>query len=76
MGQSKYVIGVDFGTLSGRMVIVDTTDGREVTTAVYEYRNGVIDEVLPGTGIRLERIGLCRNPTTISKCLREQIQGS
>ncbi|NIM93405.1 MAG: ribulokinase [Anaerolineales bacterium] len=54
MGDSKYVIGVDFGTLSGRAVIVDVANGEELATAVYEYRNGVIDEVLPGTDIHLE----------------------
>ncbi len=52
--QSKYAIGVDFGTLSGRAVIVDIADGRELATAVYEYANGVIDEYLPGGKIRLD----------------------
>jgi L-ribulokinase len=54
MSQHQYAIGVDFGTESGRAVLVDVTDGRELTTAVYKYPNGVIDEVLPGTDIRLE----------------------
>lgn len=44
---AKYTIGVDFGTLSGRAVLVDVADGREVATAVYNYSNGVIDNVLP-----------------------------
>ncbi len=44
-----YTIGIDFGTESGRAVLVDTRDGREVATAVHEYRNGVIDEHLPGS---------------------------
>ena len=35
-------------------MIVDIADGQELATAVHEYRNGVIDEVLPGTDIRLE----------------------
>ncbi|NLE34095.1 MAG: ribulokinase [Bacteroidales bacterium] len=43
----KYTIGVDFGTLSGRAVIVDTTTGEEVAVAVHEYSNGVMDEKLP-----------------------------
>ncbi len=53
---TKYAIGVDFGTESGRAVLVDVTDGREVATAVYPYSHGVIDEKLPipGEEIRLE----------------------
>jgi len=50
----KYTIGVDFGTESGRAVLVDATNGREIATAVYPYSHGVIDEKLPGTAIRLE----------------------
>ena len=44
---AKYTIGVDFGTESGRSVLVDVADGREVATAVYQYSNSVIDEQLP-----------------------------
>lgn len=53
---TKYAIGVDFGTESGRTVLVDVTDGEEVATAVYPYSNGVIDEKLPISGkeIRLD----------------------
>jgi L-ribulokinase len=42
-----YVVGVDFGTASGRAVLVDCADGRELATASYPYANGVIDERLP-----------------------------
>jgi L-ribulokinase len=51
---SKYAIGIDFGTESGRAVLVDVADGREVATAVHAYAHGVIDERLPGSGIHLE----------------------
>ena len=30
----KYAVGVDFGTESGRAVLVDVSTGREVATAV------------------------------------------
>ncbi len=53
MAKTKYAIGVDFGTLSGRAVIVDVADGRELATAVHHYANGVIDEYLPDSNVRL-----------------------
>ncbi|MPZ82593.1 MAG: ribulokinase [Actinophytocola sp.] len=47
------VVGVDFGTLSGRAVVVRVRDGAELGTAVHEYRHGVVDRTLPGTGAPL-----------------------
>jgi L-ribulokinase len=44
---SRYAIGVDFGTESGRAVLVDVADGRQVATSVSAYRHGVIDQRLP-----------------------------
>lgn len=43
----KFSIGVDFGTLSGRAVLVDVSNGEEVAVAVHEYAHGVMDEKLP-----------------------------
>lgn len=40
------VIGVDFGTLSGRALVVSTADGSELGTAVHDYRHAVMDERL------------------------------
>lgn len=54
---SKYTIGVDYGTESGRAVIVDLSDGAEIATHVTLYRHGVIDEVLPGSGRKLDMDG-------------------
>ncbi len=47
MASHRYVIGVDFGTLSGRAVLVRASDGAEIGSAVSEYSHGVIDERLP-----------------------------
>lgn len=47
-----YTIGIDFGTLSGRALLVDTRDGREVATAVFDYPHAVMDDHLP-SGKRL-----------------------
>jgi L-ribulokinase len=50
MSDTKYAIGVDFGTESGRAVLVEVATGREVATTVYPYQNGVIDGKLPIPG--------------------------
>src|SRR6476646_351180 len=44
----RFVVGVDFGTLSGRAVVVDVEDGTEVGTATHDYARGVLDVALPG----------------------------
>lgn len=49
----KYSIGIDFGTLSARALLVEAETGREVATSVYEYSNGVIDEQLPSSREKL-----------------------
>ncbi|QBI18539.1 ribulokinase [Egibacter rhizosphaerae] len=47
---SQYVIGVDYGTLSGRAVVVRVSDGAELGSAVHEYPHGVIDATLASSG--------------------------
>ncbi len=42
-----YTIGVDFGTLSGRALLVDTRDGSEIATASFDYPHAVMDKKLP-----------------------------
>src|SRR5215472_7558269 len=46
---SPMVVGVDFGTLSARAVVVRASDGAELGSGVAEYRNGVIERALPGS---------------------------
>jgi len=43
----KYVIGIDFGTLSARAVVVDTVSGKVVGEATCNYPHGVMDVALP-----------------------------
>jgi len=49
----KYVIGVDYGTLSGRAVVVRVSDGQEMGTAVLEYPHAVMDTHLASSGAAL-----------------------
>lgn len=44
--RNKYVIGIDFGTLSGRATVVRVSDGKEMGSSVAEYPNGVMDSRL------------------------------
>jgi L-ribulokinase len=73
MKDQKYAIGVDFGTLSGRVVIVDIADGKELATAVHDYHNGVIDEFLPGTDIRLEPDWALQDPNDYLEVFKNAI---
>lgn len=52
-GSSKYTIGIDYGTESGRAVLVRLSDGAEIAEHVTPYRHGVIDDTLPETSLRL-----------------------
>jgi len=73
MSEHKYTIGVDFGTESGRAVLVDVADGREVATAVHPYGDGVIDETLPGTDTQLPPDFALQNPADYIGVLRQTI---
>src|SRR5690606_41462178 len=73
MMSPKYAIGVDFGTESGRALLVDVADGREIATAVHAYANGVIDETLPGTSIRLEPDWALQDPNDYIEVLKQTI---
>lgn len=53
MSGEKYTVGVDFGTLSGRALVVRVSDGRELASAEHSYAHGVITERLPGSEVRL-----------------------
>jgi L-ribulokinase len=46
---AQYTVGIDFGTLSGRAVLVRVSDGAEIASAEHAYPSGVIDDRLAGT---------------------------
>lgn len=69
---SKYSIGVDFGSLSGRAVLVDVSNGEELCTATYEYPHGVMDEELP-CGKKLEADYALQHPQDYVEVLSHTI---
>lgn len=56
-----YTIGIDFGTLSGRCVVVDCQNGQELSEAVCSYPHGVMDEILPD-GTKLPPLFALQHP--------------
>jgi L-ribulokinase len=72
---SRYAVGVDFGTESGRAVLVDVADGRELATAVHPYRHGVIDQHLPAPDddVRLGPDWALQDPTDYVSTLQRTI---
>lgn len=68
-----YVIGVDFGTLSGRAVVVRVSDGLELGSGVFEYPHAVVSEVLPATGERLPADWALQVPNDYRDVLRNAV---
>lgn len=74
----KFSLGIDFGTLSARAVLVSVTDGAVVSSAVSEYASGVMERELP-CGIGLKKDSALQHPgdyidalcTTVRAVLRE-----
>jgi L-ribulokinase len=67
------VIGVDYGTLSGRAVVVAVEDGAELGSAVHEYAHGVIERELPASGARLPPQWALQDPEDYIDVLREAV---
>jgi L-ribulokinase len=70
---SKYSIGVDYGTQSGRAVIVDLQTGEELATAVKVYPHGVMDEYLPDGKTKLGVDWALQHPQDYLDVLSETI---
>jgi L-ribulokinase len=51
--QPAYALGVDFGTESGRALLLDLRTGEEAAVSEVAYAHGAIDRTLPATGEQL-----------------------
>jgi len=49
-GSGRVAIGIDFGTESGRVLLLDLDTGGELAVQVVPYTSGVIDRQLPASG--------------------------
>jgi len=68
----KCAIGLDYGTNSVRCVIVDTADGRELGTCVYEYPTGEAGIILDPADHNLAR----QNPADYLKGAEVTVAGA
>jgi len=73
MTKSRYAIGVDYGTESGRALLVDIATGEEIATHVTPYPHGVIDETLPASDIRLGHDWALQHPDDYLEVLRRSV---
>jgi L-ribulokinase len=71
--QRPYAIGIDFGTMSARAVLVDSRNGRELSSAIHEYRHGVIEKTLPGEKAALKPRTALQHPADYLEALEKTI---
>jgi len=69
----KYVVGIDYGTLSGRAVVVSVSDGRELASAVCEYPHAVMDQTLASTGKKLPPDWALQDPNDYVQVLKTAV---
>lgn len=73
MAMGTYAIGIDYGTESGRALIVDTRNGRVLASHVTPYPHGVIDERLPEGDVRLGAEWALQHPDDYIEVLRRSV---
>ncbi|MDR2515162.1 MAG: ribulokinase [Christensenellaceae bacterium] len=69
------LLGVDFGTLSARAVLVSAKDGEILGESSFSYPHGVLDRELPG-GIALPADWALQHPNDYLLALRGAIAGA
>ncbi len=73
-GSDAVVVGVDYGTLSGRAVVVRVRDGEVLASAVHDYGHGVMDTHLDASsGAELPPDWALQAPGDYVDVLREAV---
>jgi L-ribulokinase len=67
------LVGIDFGTLSARAVVVRAADGAELGSEVHEYEHAVIERALPASGRELPPDWALQDPDDYISSLREAV---
>lgn len=57
-----YSIGIDFGTLSARAILIDNRTGEEIISSVYGYQDAVLDQYLNSPRVKLPPDYALQNP--------------
>ncbi|MBP2412316.1 L-ribulokinase [Arthrobacter stackebrandtii] len=71
--QESYVVGIDYGTLSGRAVVVRVRDGAELASAVVDYPHAVVERSLPGSADRLPPEWALQVPEDYRQVLKQAV---
>lgn len=71
--RESYVVGVDFGTLSGRAVVVRVSDGAELGSGVHEYESAVMDKTLRSSGKPLPADWALQDPQDYVSVLKNAV---
>lgn len=69
----RYVVGVDYGTLSGRAVVVRVSDGAELGSGVHEYESAVMDKTLRSSGKTLPADWALQDPLDYIAVLKNAV---
>ena len=69
----RYVVGVDYGTLSGRAVVVRVSDGAELGSGVHEYESAVMDKTLRSSGKALPADWALQDPLDYISVLKNAV---
>ncbi|MEG0549614.1 MAG: ribulokinase [Vagococcus sp.] len=72
---TNYAIGLDYGTLSVRGVLIEATTGEVLASKTYEYPHGVIEKTLSNTDIKLPDYWCLQHTDDYMNGLKDVVKG-